>query len=89
MNHTIFLEKHKEHNAKLVDFAGWEMPINYPDGIIKESNFVRDDAGMFDVSHMGRVEISGKNSRDLIQKNVTDKHRFFGGINCKIYFINQ
>ena len=68
MNHTIFLEKHKEHNAKLVDFAGWEMPINYPDGIIKESNFVRDDAGMFDVSHMGRVEISGKNSRDLIQK---------------------
>ena len=44
------------------------MPINYPDGIIKESNFVRDDAGMFDVSHMGRVEISGKNSRDLIKK---------------------
>ena len=44
MNHTIFLEKHKEHNAKLVDFAGWEMPINYRDGIIKESNFVRYDA---------------------------------------------
>ena len=52
MNQTIFLEKHKEHNAKLVDFAGWEMPINYPDGIIKESNFVRYDVGMFDVCHM-------------------------------------
>ena len=68
MKHTVFLGKHKEHNAKLVDFAGWEMPINYPEGIIKESTFVREDAGMFDVSHMGRVEVSGKNSRKLIER---------------------
>ncbi len=68
MKKTIFYNKHKNLDAKLVDFAGWEMPINYPAGIIKESGFVRDSCGMFDVSHMGRVEVIGKNATKFIDK---------------------
>lgn len=68
MKKTIFYNKHKNLQAKLVDFAGWEMPINYPAGIIKESGFVRNSCGMFDVSHMGRVEIKGKNATKFIEK---------------------
>jgi glycine cleavage system T protein len=68
MKKTIFYNKHKNLEAKLVDFAGWEMPINYSAGIIKESGFVRDSCGMFDVSHMGRIEIKGKNATKFIEK---------------------
>ena len=68
MKKTIFYNKHKNLQAKLVDFAGWEMPINYPAGIIKESGFVRNSCGMFDVSHMGRVEIKGKYATKFIEK---------------------
>lgn len=68
MKKTVLNSKHKELGAKLVDFAGWEMPINYPAGIIKESSFVRESCGMFDVSHMGRIEISGKNVKRYIEK---------------------
>ena len=60
--------KYIESNAKLVNFAGWEMPINYPAGIIKESSFVRESCGMFDVSHIGRIEISWKNVKRYIEK---------------------
>tara|TARA_B100000579_G_scaffold214357_2_gene175322 strand:+ start:12279 stop:13355 length:1077 start_codon:yes stop_codon:yes gene_type:complete len=68
MKKTILNSRHKNLDAKLVDFAGWEMPINYPAGIIKESSFVRESCGMFDVSHMGRVEVSGKNAKSFIEK---------------------
>ena len=66
LNHTPLFKRHVKLGAKMADFAGWEMPINYPDGIIKESNFVRDDAGMFDVSHMGQLSIEG--DEDLANK---------------------
>ena len=68
MKKTILHSSHKKLEAKLVDFAGWEMPINYPAGIIKESTFVRESCGMFDVSHMGRVEIFGENAKNFIEK---------------------
>lgn len=51
MKRTPLYEKHKKLGAKLVDFAGFEMPIQYA-GIIKEHEAVRNSAGLFDVSHM-------------------------------------
>ena len=58
MKRTPLYEKHKKLGAKLVDFAGFEMPIQYA-GIIKEHEAVRNSAGLFDVSHMGEFIISG------------------------------
>ncbi|MCK5397012.1 MAG: hypothetical protein KAJ33_02030, partial [Thermoplasmata archaeon] len=53
MQRTALLEKHKAMNGKLVDFHGWEMPLHYEAGIMKEHLAVRSSVGIFDVSHMG------------------------------------
>ena len=66
MNKTTLNNQHKLLNAKMVDFANWEMPISYPTGIIKETLFVRNQAGVFDVSHMGRLEVIGENAKNFI-----------------------
>ena len=59
--------KYVDSNAKLVDFAGWEMPISFS-GLIKEHESVRSSAGLFDISHMGVISIKGINQR-IIFKN--------------------
>ena len=51
---------HREFGAKMVSFAGYDMPVQYPTGIIKEHLHTREAAGLFDVSHMGQVVVSGK-----------------------------
>jgi len=58
---------HLDHGAQMVDFAGWEMPIRYT-GIVEEHHQVRRSGGMFDVSHMGRVEFSGRHARRLLER---------------------
>lgn len=58
---------HREHNAKLVDFVGWEMPVVYT-GIIEEHNYTRQHATLFDVSHMGRVEFRGPDALKLLER---------------------
>ncbi len=63
---TPLFEKHKDLNAKIVDFSGFEMPIQYK-GIREEHMAVRERAGLFDVSHMGEFFISGPEALDLIQ----------------------
>ena len=63
---TPFFEFHKKLGAKIVNFAGFEMPIQYKDGIVKEHNWVREKAGMFDVSHMGEIEIIGEDALSFI-----------------------
>ena len=65
---TSLYNKHIELNAKMLPFAGYQMPINYPLGIQKEYDFVRNSVGMFDVSHMGQIKIFGKESKNLIEK---------------------
>jgi aminomethyltransferase len=50
----------------MVPFAGWEMPVQY-EGVIQEHRAVRADAGVFDVSHMGEIEVEGPTARDLLQ----------------------
>ena len=61
---------HVEHGARLVDFAGWEMPMVYS-GIHKEHRQVRESGGVFDVSHMGRVKIGGRHARRLLERVCT------------------
>ena len=58
LRRTALWERHGELGAKLVPFSGWEMPVQY-EGILAEHHAVRANAGLFDVSHMGRVEITG------------------------------
>ena len=64
---TPLFEKHQELGAKIVDFAGWEMPVLY-EGIREEHAAVRLHAGMFDVSHMGEVEVEGPGALAFLQR---------------------
>ena len=57
--HTPLHEWHVAKGAKMVDFAGWDMPLQYAEGSLAEHRLVRSSAGLFDISHMGRVEILG------------------------------
>ncbi len=68
---TPLNEAHKKLGAKMVDFGGWQMPVQYQ-GIIEEHMAVRTKAGLFDVSHMGEVWISGKDALKFVQKMVTN-----------------
>src|SRR5215210_1097338 len=63
---TPLYERHAALRARLVPFAGWEMPVQY-DGIIPEHRAVRRDAGVFGVSHMGELEVEGARARELLQ----------------------
>ncbi|MDQ2909720.1 MAG: glycine cleavage system aminomethyltransferase GcvT [Actinomycetota bacterium] len=63
---TPLYERHVALGARLVSFAGWEMPVQY-EGVIPEHRAVRTDAGVFDVSHMGELEVEGPRARELLQ----------------------
>ena len=71
MKRTTFYNIHKNLGAKIVEFAGYEMPIQY-EGIIAEHKAVRDSVGVFDVSHMGEVEVGGKDAFAFVQKLTTN-----------------
>jgi len=66
LQHTAFHQFHVDHGGKMVDFAGWDMPLHYG-SIIDEHNQVRRSGGMFDVSHMGRVRFSGRDARRFLE----------------------
>src|SRR5437773_7533638 len=63
---TPLYECHVELGARLVPFAGWEMPVQY-EGVIPEHVAVRNDCGVFDVSHMGELVVEGARARELLQ----------------------
>jgi aminomethyltransferase len=67
LKRTPFYEEHQKLNAKLIDFGGFEMPVQYG-GIRQEHHAVRNKAGLFDVSHMGEFFVSGPEALNLIQK---------------------
>jgi aminomethyltransferase len=71
MKHTAFYDSHIKSNAKIVDFGGWALPINYGSQI-KEHEAVRSSAGMFDVSHMLITDISGNEARNFLRHLVTN-----------------
>lgn len=66
---------HVEQGARMVPFAGFEMPVQYRTGIIGEHLATRRGAGLFDVSHMGRFEISGKGAENFLQGTLTNNAR--------------
>src|ERR687894_2124491 len=67
LKRTPLHARHVAAGARLVPFAGWEMPVQYA-GIRAEHTAVREGAGVFDVSHMGEIETSGPQARDLLQR---------------------
>ena len=63
---TPLFDRHVALGARMVPFAGWEMPVQY-EGVIPEHLFVRNDCGVFDVSHMGEFEVEGPQARGFLQ----------------------
>ena len=66
LRRTPLFERHVALGARMVPFAGWEMPVQY-EGVIPEHRAVRTDAGVFDVSHMGELEVEGPRAREVLQ----------------------
>jgi aminomethyltransferase len=67
LRRTPLYDRHVAAGAKLVDFAGWEMPVQY-EGVIQEHMAVREACGIFDVSHMGEIETVGSGALELLQR---------------------
>src|SRR5436190_14839723 len=59
--------RHRASGARMVAFGGWDMPVEYS-GIVAEHMAVRERAGLFDVSHMGEIEIAGRNALEAVQR---------------------
>lgn len=87
---TPLYDLHLELGARMVPFAGYEMPVQYPTGILKEHNHTRTQAGLFDVSHMGQVRLSGAQAAQALESLVPVD--VIGlGVNCQRYalFTNE
>ncbi len=84
---TALFDVHEKLGGKVIDFAGWALPVQY-EGIIEEHEAVRNAAGMFDVSHMGEVEVKGKDAFAFVQNLVTndvatlEDHQILYGMMC-------
>jgi aminomethyltransferase len=68
MKKTPLHAAHLSALAKMGEFAGYDMPLYYPLGVLKEHEWVRKEAGIFDVSHMGQVSLKGKGAQDFLQR---------------------
>ncbi|HXR11604.1 MAG TPA: hypothetical protein VN770_04860, partial [Gaiellaceae bacterium] len=66
LQRTPLHDRHVALGARMVPFAGWEMPVQY-EGVIQEHRAVRTDAGAFDVSHMGEIEVEGPQAHAFLQ----------------------
>ena len=66
MKQTPLNQKHKQLGARMVDFAGWEMPVFYPTGALVEHEAVRTGVGLFDISHMGEILVEGARAQEFI-----------------------
>ena len=67
INKTALHQWHLDQGAKMVPFAGYEMPVQYPLGVLKEHLHTRKLAGLFDVSHMGQIQIAGDNAAEILE----------------------
>ena len=67
---TVFHQMHIDYGAKMVPFAGYDMPVSYPLGVKKEHLHTREKAGLFDVSHMGQVKLIGENAKNALESLV-------------------
>jgi len=71
VHRTPLYQFHLDHGGKMVNFAGWEMPVMYDKGVMAEHRQVRGSGGLFDVSHMGRLRIHGRHARRLLERVCT------------------
>jgi len=71
MRRTSLYDEHVALSARLVPFAGWEMPVQYK-GIVEEHRAVRERVGLFDVSHMGELELTGPGALELVSSLITN-----------------
>ncbi|TDJ50857.1 MAG: glycine cleavage system aminomethyltransferase GcvT, partial [Nitrospina sp.] len=71
MKSTPLLDLHKKLNGKIVPFSGWNMPIQFA-GVMQEHRAVRESVGVFDVSHMGEIELQGPDAQKFLQKLLTN-----------------
>lgn len=69
---TPLFQTHKDLGAKMVPYAGWEMPVEYPQGLREEHMATRKNIGLFDVSHMGEISVQGTQSVAFLQKILTN-----------------
>jgi aminomethyltransferase len=71
LKRTPLYERHVELGARMVPFAGWEMPVQY-EGVIPEHRAVRGDCGAFDISHMGQIHVDGPSAQSFLQEMLSN-----------------
>ena len=74
LKRTPLFESHLDSGGRLINFAGWEMPVQYS-GILSEVRKVREGSGMFDVSHMGQIFLDGNDAEYLTNKLVSSNNK--------------
>src|SRR5687767_12278445 len=77
LKRTALLEAHQKLGGRLIDFGGWEMPVQYS-GIVQEHLAVRNAAGIFDISHMGELTVTGAAAADFLNSLLTNDIRKLG-----------
>lgn len=89
LKQTSLHAEHLKAGAKMVDFGGWHMPIQYS-GVIKEHQAVRTNCGVFDVSHMGELRVKGKDAVEFLQKvTINDVSKLAEGQGQYTAFLNE
>ena len=66
LRRTVLYRRHVDAGARMVEFGGWGMPLEYPTGIVREHLATRKGAGLFDVSHMGRFVFRGRGALEFL-----------------------
>ena len=71
LKRTELYQWHVDHGGRMVPFAGWEIPVQYPSGPVKEHKTTREAAGLFDIDHMGQIAVQGPEAEDFVNWIVT------------------
>ena len=87
LNRTVLHDRHEARGGKMVDFAGWRMPVRYRTGIIAEHLATRRAAGLFDVSHMGRYRVRGPGAESFLLKTLTNNAAGLAPLEAQYTFI--
>ena len=87
LSRTVLHDWHDGHGGKMVDFAGWRMPVQYKTGIIAEHLATRRGAGLFDVSHMGRYRVTGTGAESFLSRTLTNNATGLAPLEAQYTFI--
>ncbi len=88
LKRTPLFERHVALGARMVPFAGYEMPVQY-EGVIPEHKAVRTDAGAFDVSHMGEIHVDGPTAQEFLQSVLSNDVDRLGGRRCAVHAAHE